>query len=228
MARPAVVDTDDVRALLADGALAVEVLPRADYVREHLPGAVSMPLDQLDARAAESLDRSRTLVVYCYDHECDLSSRAAALLLRLGFEDVRDYVPSKTAWLGAGLPAEGTVPDHDRAGALADPDVPTVGATADVATAARVLREADAAVCVVVDDDRVVLGTVHANATTLAPGTPVVDALSPAPTSVRPSILRRDLAESMDRNRETWVLVTTSQGALIGIVTREALRDAGD
>ena len=226
MARAAVVDTDDVRALLAGGALAVEVLPEADYVREHLPGAVSMPLDTIDARSTEALDRSRTLVVYCYDHECDLSSRGAALLLRLGFEDVRDYVPSKTAWLGAGLPSEGTVPSRERAGALADTNVPTVGATADVAAATAALRDSPHDVCVVLDEAGVVLGTVRHNVAALPPGTSVLDALSPAPPSVRPSVLRRELAGSMDRNGETWVLVTTSQGELVGLLSREALRHA--
>jgi rhodanese-related sulfurtransferase len=42
------------------------VLPAADYDWAHLPGAVSIPLKELDTRAGE-LDRSRPVIVYCDD-----------------------------------------------------------------------------------------------------------------------------------------------------------------
>jgi rhodanese-related sulfurtransferase len=46
----------------------VEVLPVAEYTDEHLPGAVSLPLKELDASTgAARLDRSRPVVVYCWD-----------------------------------------------------------------------------------------------------------------------------------------------------------------
>src|ERR687887_10502 len=38
-------------------------LPRA----EHLPGAINLPLKELDAKAARALDRSRPVVTYCND-----------------------------------------------------------------------------------------------------------------------------------------------------------------
>ena len=65
--------------------------------------------------AASSLDPTRSTIVYCYDHECDLSARGARLLEQLGFRDVYDYAGSKTAWLGEGLPVEGEVAPEDRA-----------------------------------------------------------------------------------------------------------------
>jgi rhodanese-related sulfurtransferase len=56
-----------VKRLLADGAQLVEVLPEAEYADEHLPGAVNIPLEQLDATTAGQLDRTRPVVVYCWD-----------------------------------------------------------------------------------------------------------------------------------------------------------------
>ncbi|HEX9548906.1 MAG TPA: rhodanese-like domain-containing protein [Acidimicrobiales bacterium] len=57
-----------MRKLLAEGAQLVEVLPQAEYDEEHLPGALSLPLKQLDAeRAAARLDRGRPVIVYCWD-----------------------------------------------------------------------------------------------------------------------------------------------------------------
>jgi rhodanese-related sulfurtransferase len=45
----------------------VEVLPAQEYAEEHIPGAVNLPLKELDATTAERLDRSRPVIVYCYD-----------------------------------------------------------------------------------------------------------------------------------------------------------------
>jgi rhodanese-related sulfurtransferase len=65
---PGRVDLEGLRALLARGAQLVEVLPVAEYTDEHLPGAVSLPLKELDASTgAARLDRSRPVVVYCWD-----------------------------------------------------------------------------------------------------------------------------------------------------------------
>lgn len=58
-----------LRALLARGAQLVEVLPVAEYTDEHLPGAINLPLKELDTpiTGAARLDRSRPVVVYCWD-----------------------------------------------------------------------------------------------------------------------------------------------------------------
>jgi rhodanese-related sulfurtransferase len=65
---PGRIDLEGLRALLARGAQLVEVLPVAEYTDEHLPGAINLPLKELDATtAAARLDRSRPVVVYCWD-----------------------------------------------------------------------------------------------------------------------------------------------------------------
>jgi rhodanese-related sulfurtransferase len=60
------VDRDEVRRLVREGAQLVEVLPETDFEEEHLPGAINIPLTQLGDRAHE-LDRSRPVIVYCFD-----------------------------------------------------------------------------------------------------------------------------------------------------------------
>jgi rhodanese-related sulfurtransferase len=57
----------ELKRLLDEGVQLVEVLPAHEYAEEHLPGAISIPLKQLDATTAEQLDRSRGVVVYCWD-----------------------------------------------------------------------------------------------------------------------------------------------------------------
>ena len=61
------VDCGDLQRLLDHGAQLVEVLPRAEYDALHLPGAINLPLKQLDAGSAKQLDPSRAVVVYCWD-----------------------------------------------------------------------------------------------------------------------------------------------------------------
>ncbi len=57
----------DVQRLLTEGAQLVEVLPPAEYEEEHLPGAINLPLKELTRQAARRLDRTRPVIVYCYD-----------------------------------------------------------------------------------------------------------------------------------------------------------------
>jgi rhodanese-related sulfurtransferase len=56
-----------LRELLRDGAQLVEVLPTAEYHELHLPAAISIPLKTLDAKSAPQLDRTKAVVVYCWD-----------------------------------------------------------------------------------------------------------------------------------------------------------------
>ena len=61
------VTVDEVQQLLSAGAQLVEVLPRAEYEEQHLPGALGIPLKELDADKVSSLDRTTAVIVYCWD-----------------------------------------------------------------------------------------------------------------------------------------------------------------
>ena len=66
---PTPVDRDEVRRLVGEGAQLVEVLPRPEYEEEHLPGAINLPLKELNRETARQLDRSRPVIVYCNDYQ---------------------------------------------------------------------------------------------------------------------------------------------------------------
>ena len=53
--------------LIDRGAQIVEVLPSDDYAPVHLPGAINLPLRELDERHATVLDHGPPIVVYCWD-----------------------------------------------------------------------------------------------------------------------------------------------------------------
>ncbi len=66
---PTGIDRSRVQELVAAGAQLVEVLPRDEYEDEHLPGAINIPLKELNRETAQQLDRSRPVIVYCYDYQ---------------------------------------------------------------------------------------------------------------------------------------------------------------
>jgi rhodanese-related sulfurtransferase len=60
---PTPIDRHRLRELMTTGAQLVEVLPCAEYDEEHLPGAMNIPLKQLDADAVAVLVPSKPVVV---------------------------------------------------------------------------------------------------------------------------------------------------------------------
>ena len=58
---------EEVRTLIDQGVQLVEVLPAKEYREDHLPGAISLPLRQLETEARSVLNASRPVVVYCWD-----------------------------------------------------------------------------------------------------------------------------------------------------------------
>jgi rhodanese-related sulfurtransferase len=67
---PISIDRDEVRRLVAEEAgQVVEVLPPAEYEDEHIAGAISIPLKELEGQATRLLDHARPVIVYCYDYQ---------------------------------------------------------------------------------------------------------------------------------------------------------------
>jgi rhodanese-related sulfurtransferase len=66
---PTAVFKDDVRRLVEKGAQLVEVLPQEEYEEEHLPGAINIPLKELDRETTARLRRDAPVVVYCHDYQ---------------------------------------------------------------------------------------------------------------------------------------------------------------
>jgi rhodanese-related sulfurtransferase len=83
----------------------VEALPADDFRRLHLPGAISIPADQVRNLALELLpNKDVEVIVYCAGPQCHASKEAANQLAALGYSNVRHYVGGKEDWISAGLP----------------------------------------------------------------------------------------------------------------------------
>lgn len=82
--------------------LILDVRPQEEFLAGHIPGAVSVPLDQLDATLAR-LPKRRQVVAYCRGPYCVLAPQAVQRLREKGFKARRleDGMPE---WRLAGLP----------------------------------------------------------------------------------------------------------------------------
>lgn len=78
------VTLDELAARMADGLVTVlDVRPEDEFLAGHIPGAVNVPLSQLDKRLAE-LPSGIDVVAYCRGPWCVLSFEAVALLRKKG------------------------------------------------------------------------------------------------------------------------------------------------
>ena len=85
---PRVITLDELRARLEgdDPVTLVDALPPMYYEAEHLPGAINVPHDEVDALAPALLpDRDAAIVVYCASGPCQNSGIAARRLVALGW-----------------------------------------------------------------------------------------------------------------------------------------------
>jgi len=87
--------------LRAGDAVLIDVRPQEEYVAGHLPGALSIPLDELSARLKE-LEKGREVVAYCRGPYCMLSADAVRMLSRRGFR-ARRLEDGVLEWRSAGL-----------------------------------------------------------------------------------------------------------------------------
>jgi rhodanese-related sulfurtransferase len=66
----------------------LDVRPREEFEAGHIPGAMSVPLEELERRLSE-LPQEREIVAYCRGPYCVMSIEAVALLKARGFTAVR-------------------------------------------------------------------------------------------------------------------------------------------
>lgn len=79
----------------------IDVRPREEYALGHVPGAVCVPLEELESRLAE-FDPAQQIVAYCRGPWCVLSFEAVARLRALGY-DARRLEDGYPEWRAAGV-----------------------------------------------------------------------------------------------------------------------------
>src|SRR5215470_13714530 len=148
-----------------------------------------------------------------------MSPRAAWRLEAAGFGPVYDYAAGKEDWLAADLPFEGTA---QLAGMFTRRGVVTVGETTRAAEALRLLRAQGFGPVLVLNQAGVVMGAVHQDHLEAAVAEAEVGSVMRFGVStVRPSEDAAALAHRMGNAGVTRVVVTRSDGTLIGLFFAE-------
>lgn len=144
----------------------------------------------------------------------------------MGFAEVYDYVGGETDWAAAGLPVEGQVTSVPTIGSMVDPDVPTCGLHESMAEVAERVREFGWNTCVVVNDQRVVLGRLFRKELDAGGDGSVEAAMRPGPSTYRPNVDVLEMSHHMSERKLETALVTLSDGRLMGLVRSREVNDA--
>jgi rhodanese-related sulfurtransferase len=92
---------------LSDGNVVVlDVRPEEEYRAGHIPGALSVPVDALEA-ALQALPKDKEIVAYCRGPYCVFSDEAVTLLRSRGYQ-ARRLAEGLPDWRAKGLPVETT------------------------------------------------------------------------------------------------------------------------
>jgi CBS domain-containing protein len=151
-----------------------------------------------------------------------VSARAAWRLEGIGFSGVYHYVAGKADWGSFGLPLEGAADSSTRIGGVTRVDAPRC--LPDELVSAVAERVGDGwQICVVTNGEGVVLGLLGREALRAAERVRAEDAMSLGPRTIRPSARRAAIAQRMRDQDLTRIVVTRSDGTLIGVLRREDL-----
>lgn len=91
-----------MRRMRAGAITVLDVRPTEEYRAGHIPGAVSLPLKELEKRL-KSLPRNREVVAYCRGPYCVLAPEAVTILRQHGYA-ARPMDDGVAEWRAHGLP----------------------------------------------------------------------------------------------------------------------------
>lgn len=102
------VSREDLVSRLHDGLVTIlDVRPEDEFALGHLPGALNIPLAELERRLSE-LPTDREVIAYCRGPYCVFSVEAVSALRARGYL-VRRLEDGYPEWKAAGLPVEAAV-----------------------------------------------------------------------------------------------------------------------
>jgi CBS domain-containing protein len=158
-----------------------------------------------------------------------MAPRAASRLESLGFKEVYEYKAGKLDWLAAGLPTEGENSRRPRAGDVARKDTVVCGLQDRLGDVRDRATAAGWDVAVVVDEEHVVLGLLRLkqlepSSSTSVPSMDanlmVEEAMHPGPSTFRPYVPMKEMADYMVEHDLDSVPITTSDGKLVGVLVK--------
>lgn len=101
---------DEVQTMIQNRSdlTVIETLSEDYFEKFHLPGAKNVPLDDDFAKNIEQAapDKSKPVLLYCMDADCEAAPKAAKRMEELGYQEIYEYEAGKVDWKEAGLPIE--------------------------------------------------------------------------------------------------------------------------
>ena|SRR3990167_374100 len=76
----------------------INTLPQDAFLKDHIPGSINIPENQLDQYAPKLFAKHDWIVVYCSGPSCQVSHKAAEKLQKLGFTNVYRYKGGVEDW----------------------------------------------------------------------------------------------------------------------------------
>lgn len=91
------VDSEGAQRAIDNGAQVIDVRTPGEFQLAHIPGAINVPLDELEGRAG-AWDKDATYVIYCQTGA--RSATAVGILGRLGFDNIVHLTQGLSVWTG--------------------------------------------------------------------------------------------------------------------------------
>ena len=140
-----------------------------------------------------------------------------------------DYAAGKLDWMSAGLPTDGTNSARSRVGVVARKDIATARVDERLGDVRERARESGVSAAVVINSERVVFGLLRSTELEKDPNLRIEQAMRPGPSTFRPYVAVKEMAEYMSEHRLESSPITTADGRLVGLLLQEdAVRVAGE
>ena len=135
-------------------------------------------------------------------------------------------MPGKVDWLAHNLEVEGDDPNPPTAGGLMRDDVVRCAPTDHAGNVLESINRSPYPFGLVTSDDGTLLGRVRASRLNAGSDEPVWDIAEPGPKTFRPHRSAATVAGQLAEKDLRWAIVTTPEGQLLGVASREDLERA--
>jgi predicted transcriptional regulator len=135
----------------------------------------------------------------------------------MGFSKVFDYMLGKADWSAYGLPLEREEAEPPMVIERMERQTPTCRLNEPIGAIKRRAQKEGFALCPVVNELGIVLGAVSEDEWGADPATPAERVMEPGPVTLRPNVSVQNAAEYLGRIERNTILVTSSDGKLMGV-----------
>jgi rhodanese-related sulfurtransferase len=91
------------------GTLFVDARSKTDFLEGHVAGAISLPVNEFDARIETFFDQyqpHQAMIIYCSGRSCQDSHHLAQKLMQFGYQNISIMIDGFPGWKAKGYPIE--------------------------------------------------------------------------------------------------------------------------